>query len=149
MKVILLEDVKSLGKKDDIVEVKEGYARNFLFTKNLGIPADSRNMNDVKLRKAREAKLAAEKLKEAKNIAEKLEKTSVTCKVKAGKDGKVFGSVSSKEIAEEMKKQNGIEVDKKKLVLSEPIKNLGTYKVNVKLHPEVTAFLTVDVLPEE
>ncbi|MBQ9607520.1 MAG: 50S ribosomal protein L9 [Lachnospiraceae bacterium] len=149
MKVILLEDVKSLGKKDDIVEVKEGYARNFLFTKNLGIPADSRNMNDVKLRKAREAKLAAEKLKEAKNLAEKLEKTSVTCKVKAGKDGKVFGSVSSKEIAEEMKKQNGIEVDKKKLVLSEPIKNLGTYKVNVKLHPEVTAFLTVDVLPEE
>ena len=149
MKVILLEDVRSLGKKDDIVEVKEGYARNFLFTKNLGIPADSKNLNDVKLRKAKEARLAAEKLAEAKELAVKLEKASLTCRVKAGKDGKVFGSVSSKEIAEEMKKQNGIEIDKKKLVIAEPIKNLGTYKINAKLHPEVTAVLTVDVIAEE
>ena len=149
MKVILLEDVKSLGKKDDIVEVKEGYARNFLFTKNLGMPADAKNLNDVKLRKAKEAKIAAEKLAEAKELAGKLEKTTVACRVKAGKDGRVFGSVSSKEIAEEMKKQNGIEIDKKKLVINEPLKNLGSYKINVKLHPEVTAVLTVDVLPEE
>ncbi len=149
MKVILLEDVKSLGKKDDIVEVKEGYARNFLFTKNLGVPADAKNLNDVKLRKAREKKAADMKLADAKELAAKLEDSTVTCRVKAGKDGKVFGSVSSKEIAEEMKKQNGIEVDKKKLVITEPIKNLGTYKINVKLHPEVTAVLTVDVLAEE
>ncbi|MBQ9360065.1 MAG: 50S ribosomal protein L9 [Lachnospiraceae bacterium] len=149
MKVILLEDVKSLGKKDDIVEVKEGYARNFLFTKNLGVPADAKNLNDVKLRKAREKKAADLKLADAKELAAKLEDNTVTCRVKAGKDGKVFGSVSSKEIAEEMKKQNGIELDKKKLVITEPIKNLGTYKINVKLHPEVTAVLTVDVLPEE
>jgi large subunit ribosomal protein L9 len=149
MKVILLEDVKSLGKKDDIVEVKEGYARNFLFTKNLGVPADSKNLNDVKLRKAHEAKIAAEKLAEAKELAAKIEAAKLTCKVKSGKDGKVFGSVSSKEIAAEMKKQNGIELDKKKLVLPDALKNLGTYKVNVKLHPDVTAVLTVDVLPEE
>ena len=149
MKVILLEDVKSLGKKDDIVEVKEGYARNFLFTKKLGVPADPKNLNDVKLRKAREAKQAAERLAEAKELSEKLEKTGVTCRVKAGKDGRVFGSVSSKEIAEELKKQSGIEIDKKKLVVADPLKNLGTYKINVKLHPEITAILTVDVLPEE
>ena len=149
MKVILLEDVKSLGKKDDIVEVKEGYARNFLFTKNLGVPADSKNLNDVKLRKAHEAKIAAEKLAEAKELAAKIEASKLTCKVKSGKDGKVFGSLSSKEIAAEMKKQNGIEFDKKKLVLPDALKNLGTYKVNVKLHPDVTAVLTVDVLPEE
>ncbi|MCR4786071.1 MAG: 50S ribosomal protein L9 [Lachnospiraceae bacterium] len=149
MKVILLEDVRSLGKKDDIVEVKEGYARNFLFTKNLGVPADSKNLNDVKLRKAHEAKVAAEKLAEAKELAAKVEAAKLTCKVKSGKDGKVFGSVSSKEIAAEMKKQNGIELDKKKLVLPDALKNLGTYKVNVKLHPDVTAVLTVDVLPEE
>ena len=149
MKVILLEDVRSLGKKDDIVEVKEGYARNFLFTKNLGVPADSKNLNDVKLRKAHEAKVAAEKLAEAKELAAKIEAAKLTCKVKSGKDGRVFGSVSSKEIAAEMKKQNGIELDKKKLVLPDALKNLGTYKVNVKLHPDVTAVLTVDVLPEE
>ena len=89
MKVILLEDVKSLGKKDDIVEVKEGYARNFLFTKNLGVPADSKNLNDVKLRKARDAKVAAEKLEEAKDLPQKIEQTTLTCKVKSGKDGKI------------------------------------------------------------
>ena len=148
MKVILLKDVKSLGKQDDIVEVKEGYARNFLFTQNLGVPADAKNLNDVKLKKAREKKIADIKLADAKELAEKLEKTTVTCKVKAGKDERIFGSVSSKEIAEEMKKQSGLEIDKKKLVLPEPIKSLGTYKVAVKLHPEVTADLTVEVQPE-
>ncbi len=149
MKVILLEDVKSLGKKDDIVDVKEGYARNFLFTKNLGVPADAKNLNDVKLRKSRDAKIAAEKLADAKELAGKLEKNTLTCRVKAGKDGRVFGSVSSKEIAVEMKKQYDLDIDKKKLVIDEPIKNLGTYKINAKLHPEVTAVITVDVLPEE
>ena len=149
MKVILLADVKSLGKKDDIVEVKEGYARNFLFTKNLGVPADAKNLNDVKLRKAREDKLSAEKLAEAKALAEKLEKTALVCRIKAGKEGRAFGSVSSKEIAEELKKQYDLDIDKKKLVLPDPIKNLGTYKINVKLHPEVTAVLSVEVAPED
>jgi len=148
MKVILLADVKSLGKKDDIVEVKEGYARNFLFTKNLGVPADSKNLNDVKLRKAHEAKVEAERLAEARELAEKLEKAKVVCKVKAGKDGKTFGSVASKEIAQELMAQTGLEIDKKKLVLDDPLKNIGTYKVNVKLHPSVTAALTVEVAGE-
>ncbi|MCR5746613.1 MAG: 50S ribosomal protein L9 [Lachnospiraceae bacterium] len=149
MKVILLENVKSLGKKDDIVEVKEGYARNFLFTKNLAVPADNKNLNDVKDRKAHEAKVAADKLAEAKAMAEKIEKSGITCKIKSGKDGRVFGSVSSKEIAAELKKQRGIDIDKKKLVVTDNLKNLGTYKINVKLHPEVTAVLSVDVMPEE
>jgi large subunit ribosomal protein L9 len=148
MKVILLEDVKSLGKKDDIVDVKEGYARNFLFTKNLGVPCDAKNMNDVKLRKAHEAKVAAEKLQEAKELKEKIEKAGVDIKIKTGKDGKAFGSVASKEIAEAYKAANGIEIDKKKLVLPEPLKNTGSYKIPVKLHPEVTAELTVNLISE-
>ena len=149
MKVILLENVKSLGKKDDIVEVKEGYARNFLFTKGLAVPADNKNLNDVKDRKAHEAKVAADRLSDAKAMAEKIEKAGITCRIKTGKDGRVFGSVSSKEIVAELKRQHGIDVDKKKLVLTDTLKNLGTYKVNVKLHPDVTAVLTVDVMPEE
>ncbi|MBQ7464756.1 MAG: 50S ribosomal protein L9 [Lachnospiraceae bacterium] len=148
MKVILLADVKSLGKKDDIVEVKEGYARNFLFTKKLGVPADNKNLNDVKVRKAVEAKQAEARLAEAKEAKERIEAVTVTCTIKAGKDGKAFGSVSTKEIAEIAKKQHGLELDKKKLILSEPIKNLGSYKVPVKLHPEVTAELKVEVAGE-
>ncbi len=148
MKVILLADVKSLGKKDDIVEVKEGYARNFLFTKKLGVPADSKNLNDVKVRKAVEAKQAAARLEEANELKEHIEAVTVVCRIKAGKDGKAFGSVSSKEIAEEAGKQHSLTLDKKKLVLAEPIKNLGSYKVPVKLHPEVTAELKVDVTGE-
>ena len=145
MKVILLADVKSLGKKDDIVEVKEGYARNFLFTKKLGVPADNKNLNDVKVRKAVEAKQAKARLDEANEAKKRIEEITVTCTIKAGKDGKAFGSVSTKEIAEIAKKQHGLELDKKKLILAEPIKNLGSYTVPVKLHPEVTAELKVNV----
>lgn len=145
MKVILLADVKSLGKKDDIVEVKEGYARNFLFTKKLGVPADNKNLNDVKVRKAVEAKQAKARLDEAIEAKERIEEITVTCTIKAGKDGKAFGSVSTKEIADIAKKQHGLELDKKKLILAEPIKNLGSYTVPVKLHPEVTAELKVNV----
>ena len=129
--------------------MKEGYARNFLFTKGLAVPADNKNLNDVKDRKAHEAKVAADRLSDAKAMAEKIEKAGITCRIKTGKDGRVFGSVSSKEIVAELKKQHGIDVDKKKLVLTDTLKNLGTYKVNVKLHPDVTAILTVDVMPEE
>ncbi|MBO6113239.1 MAG: 50S ribosomal protein L9 [Lachnospiraceae bacterium] len=148
MKVILLEDVKSLGKKDDIVEVKEGYARNFLFTKKLGVPADNKNLNDVRVRKSIEAKQAAERLKEANDLKEKIESLTTVCRIKAGKDGKAFGSVSSKEIVEETEKQHGISIDKKKLVLPDPIKSLGSYKIAIKLHPEVTAELKLDVVGE-
>ena len=115
MKVILLADVKSLGKKDDIVEVKEGYARNFLFTKNLGVPADNKNLSDVKARKKAEANQAAARLAEAEELKTKIESVTCVCRIKAGKDGKAFGSVSTKEIAEETEKQHGILLDKKKL----------------------------------
>lgn len=145
MKVILLQDVKSVGKKDEIVEVSDGYAKNFLFKKKLGIEADSKNMNDLKLKKANDEKVAAENLAAAKEFAKVIETKTVVVKLKAGEGGKTFGSVSSKEIAQEAKSQFDLDIDKKKIVLSEAIKNFGTVEVPVKLHPQVTATLKVKV----
>ena len=145
MKVILLQDVKSVGKKGDIVEVSDGYAKNCLFKKKLGTPADSKNLNDLKLKKANEEKVAAENLADAKEFAKVIEKKTVVVKLKAGEGGKTFGSVSSKEIALEAKSQHDIDIDKKKIVLPEAIKSFGTFEVPVKLHPEVTATLKVKV----
>ena len=145
MKLILLEDVKSLGKKGQIVDVSDGYARNFILAKKLGLEATSKNLNDLKLKKAHEDKLAAQRLQEAKDFAAKLEGLQVTLKIKAGEGGKLFGSISSKEIAEAAKEQLGLEIDKKKLVLPNPIKAIGTTDVPVKLHPQVTGELKVIV----
>lgn len=145
MKVILLEDVKSLGKKGDLVEVNDGYARNFILAKKLGVEATARNMNDLKLKKAHEDKLAAQRLEEAKAFAEELKKVQVTLKIKAGEGGKLFGSISSKEIAQAAKEQQGLDIDKKKLVLPNPIKAVGTTMVPIKLHPQVTGELKVIV----
>ena len=145
MKVILLEDVKSLGKKGQIVDVSDGYARNFILAKKLGLEATSKNLNDLKLKKAHEDKLAAQRLQEAKDFAAKLEGLQVTLKIKAGEGGKLFGPISSKEIAEAAKEQLGLEIDKKKLVLPNPIKAIGTTDVPVKLHPQVTGELKVIV----
>ncbi len=145
MKVILLQDVKSLGKKGQTVEVSDGYARNFILPKKLGIEANARNMNDLKLQKAHEEKVAKEQLEEAKELAAKIEGLSVELSIKSGKDGRTFGSVSTKEIAQAFKEQNGIEIDKKKISLDEPIRTVGTSIVNIKLHREVTAKLTVKV----
>jgi large subunit ribosomal protein L9 len=145
MKVILLQDVKSLGKKDQIVDVNDGYARNFILPKKLGVEASSGNLNTLKLQKANEAKVAAENLAKAKEFAEELSKLTVVVKMKAGEGGRAFGSVSSKEIAEEAKKQHGVELDKKKIVLPEAIKAFGAYEITVKLHPEVQAKLKVKV----
>lgn len=145
MKVILLQDVKSLGKKGQTVEVSDGYARNFILPKKLGIEANARNMNDLKLQKAHEEKVAKERLEEAKELASKIEGLSVELSIKSGKDGRTFGSVSTKEIAQAFKEQNGIEIDKKKISLDEPIRTVGTSIVNIKLHREVTAKLTVKV----
>ena len=138
MKVILLQDVKSLGKKGEVVEVSEGYARNMLLKKGLGKEATGQNLNDLKLQKANEQKLAREALEAAQAFAKELEG-------KTGEGGRVFGSVSSKEIAEEIKKQLGYEVDKKKLQIENPIKALGVTNVTVKLHPKVTAEIKVHV----
>lgn len=145
MKVILLQDVKSLGKKGDIVDVNDGYARNFVLPKKLGVEANGKNMNDLKLQKANEQKVAKEKLDAAKAFAEEMAKESVTVSIKAGEGGRTFGAVSSKEIAQAYKEQCGKEIDKKKIQLPEAIKSFGVFEVGVKLHPEVTGKLTVKV----
>lgn len=145
MKVILLQDEKKLGKKGDVVEVSEGYARNYVLPKKIGVEATSKNLNDLKLQKANADKVALEQLNDAKALAAVLAETTVEVKMKAGEGGRAFGSVSSKEIAAECKAQHGIEIDKKKIVLQEALKNFGMYEVNVKLHPQVTAVLKVHV----
>ena len=148
MEVILLEDVKNLGKKGEIVKINDGYARNFVLPKKLGIEANNKNLNDLKLQKANEERLALEKLQEAKILAVKIEEKPVTVSIKAGEGGKTFGSVSTKEISQEVRRQLGFEIDKKKMVLDEPIKTLGTHIIKVKVHKEVTANLTVKVTEE-
>lgn len=145
MKVILLEDVKALGKKGQVVDVSDGYAKNFILKKKLGLEANSANMNDLKLQKAREEKLAKEQLEAAKQLAKELEDKSVTVMIKAGEGGRAFGSVSSKEIAAAYKEQCGMEIDKKKIQLPESIKTFGVHEVPVKLHPQVTGKLKVKV----
>ncbi len=145
MKVILLEDVKSLGKKGQLVDVSDGYARNFILSKKKGIEATAKNMNDLKLQKAHEDKLAAQRLEEAKLFAAEIAKAEVVLELKVGEGGKLFGAVSSKEIAQAAKEQLNMELDKKKLVLPNPIKTVGITSVSVKLHPQVTAELKVVV----
>lgn len=148
MKVILLQDVKSLGKKGEIVNVNDGYARNFILPKKLGVEATGKNLNDLKLQKNNEKKVAQEQLEAAKELAAKLAEGGVSLAIKVGEGGRAFGSVSSKEIAAAVKEQMGLELDKKKISLKEPIKSLGTHIVTVKLHPEVAAELKVSVKEE-
>lgn len=145
MKIILLQDEKKLGKKGQTIEVSEGYARNYILPKKIGVEATSKNMNDLKLQKANEEKKASEQLQAAKDLAEVLATKQVVVKIKAGEGGRTFGSVSSKEIAVACEEQHGIEIDKKKIQLTESLKSFGSYEVNVKLHPQVTAKLTVKV----
>lgn len=146
MDIILLQDVKSLGKKGEIVKVNEGYARNFILPKKLGVEATSRNMNDLKLQKANSDKIAAEQLAAAKALAEKIGGMSVTLSMKAGEGGKAFGSISSKEVAAAAADQLGLDLDKKKLIMPEPLKTFGTHEVPVKIHKEVTGRLAVKVI---
>ncbi|WP_270652629.1 50S ribosomal protein L9 [Blautia massiliensis (ex Durand et al. 2017)] len=143
MKVILLEDVKSLGEKGQIVNVSDGYARNMILPKKLGVEATSKNLNDLKLRKANEEKVAQENLDAAKAFAEELSTKEVILTLKVGEGGRTFGSVSSKEISEAAKKQLNLDIDKKKLQLENPIRNLGVTNVPVRLHPKVTGSLKV------
>lgn len=145
MKVILLEDVKTLGKKGEIVNVNDGYARNFILKKNLGLEATNKNLNDLKLQQKNAEKVAQEKLEAAQAVAKDLEDKSITVKIQAGVEGKVFGSISSKEIALEAKKQLNMDIDKKKIVIPDAIKSLGTYNVNIKLHKDVVGTLAVKV----
>lgn len=143
MKVILLEDVKSLGKKGQIVNVSDGYARNMIIPKKLGLEATEKNLNDLKLKQKHEEKLAAQKLADAQQLASDLEKIRITVAMKAGEGGKVFGSIAAKEIAQAAKDQHGLDLDKKKIQLSEPIKTFGMHEVPIKLHTQVTGRLYV------
>lgn len=145
MKVILLQDVKSVGKKGELVEVSDGYARNFIFKKKLGVEATSKNLNDLKLQKQNDEKVAKETLAKAEEFAKELQTKSVEVAIKTGQDGRVFGSVSTKEIAAAAKEQLSYDLDKKKMQLKEPIKNIGTYMVPIRLHPKVTTELKVIV----
>lgn len=145
MKIILIQDVKKLGKKGEIINVNDGYARNYILPQKLGIEANSKNLNDLKLQKIKEEKDAQKLLDDAKELAEKIGGQVVAVKIKGGEGGKVFGSISSKEIAEAMKKQCGLEIDKKKIQLQEPIRSFGTHEVGIRLHPQVTGTLRVKV----
>ena len=148
MKIILLEDVKSLGKKGDIVNVSDGYARNAILPKKLGVEATGKNLNDLKLQNQHADKVAAENLENARQLASVIEKTTVQVKLKGGEGGKSFGSISAKEISQAAKDQAGLDIDKKKMHLKENLRNLGRYEVPVKLPPQVTANLTVQVIEE-
>ncbi len=145
MQVILIEDVKSLGKKGDVVKVNDGYARNFILPKKLGLEATEKNLKDLAIQKAEEEARQKEIYDEAAAFAKKLDAASITLEIKAGEGGRTFGSITTKEIAAGIKDQLGFDIDKKKLVLPDAIKNAGSYTVGIKLHPKVTANMKVEV----
>lgn len=145
MQIILTQDVKALGKKGEMVNVSDGYARNFILPKKLGLEATAKNLNDLKLQKTAEEKRVKEILEEARVLAKELESKTLEMKIKTGEGGRTFGSISSKEIAQELKTQCNLDIDKKKLQINDSIKTLGTHTVAVKLHPQVTAELKVKV----
>ncbi len=149
MKVILLEDVKSLGKKGEIVTVSDGYARNMLLPKKKGVEATPANLNQLKLQNQHADKMAKEALEAAKAFKTEIEKSQITLSIRTGENGKVFGSVSAKEIAEAAKAQCGFDIDKKKIQMDGPIKELGERQVNIRLHPQVTAALKVNITEEK
>lgn len=145
MQVILIEDVKSLGKKGDVVKVNDGYARNFILPKKLGLEATDKNLKELAAQKAEEEQRQKEIYEEAAAFGKKLEASSITLEIKAGEGGRTFGSITAKEIASGIKDQLGYDIDKKKLVLADSIKNPGVYTVAIKLHPKVTAEMKVTV----
>ncbi|WP_343210278.1 50S ribosomal protein L9 [Anaerolentibacter hominis] len=148
MDIILLEDVKTLGKKGQKVKVNDGYARNFIIPKKLGVEATAKNLNDLKLQKAKEEKQQQELLEAARALGEEIKSKEVVLSIRCGEGGRTFGSVSTKEIAQAAKDQLGMEIDKKKMQLTIPIKSAGVFHVPVKLHPKVTAELKVKVEEE-
>ena len=147
MKVIFLADVKGKGKKGEVKEVAEGYARNFLLPKGLATEASKGNVNQLEQKKEGEQKKLQRELEEAKQLAAKIDSVSVVIKTKAGEGGRLYGAVTSKQIAEELKKQ-GIDIDKRKIALEDAIRTLGTTKIEVKVYPKVQGTLTVQVVEE-
>lgn len=148
MKVILLDNIKGVGKKDEIINASDGYARNFLFPKKLAVEANNENMSKLKSKKQSEQYKKDVNKENAEKIAKKLDDITLTIKVKAGENGKIFGGVTSKEISEELKKQYKIDIDKKKIILNENIKNLGSFDISMKLFEGVTGKLKVKVISE-
>jgi large subunit ribosomal protein L9 len=146
MKVILKADIKGVGKKGEVINASDGYARNFLFPRGLAIEGTEGNLKTYEAQKATEAKKKAQELESAKELAKKISELTVTLKVKAGDNGKLFGSITSKDISEQIKKQHNIDIDKKKIVLDEAIKVAGTYSVEVKVYPEVSSKIKVTIL---
>ena len=146
MKVILLEDVKSVGKKGELVNASDGYAKNFLFPKKLAVEATKSNLNDFELKQKAEEKRKKEEFEQAQATAKELENKTVTVKVKTGENGKLFGSVTNKEVAEEIVKQTGMEIDKKKVSIGDPIKMVGERTAVIKLHPKVSAEITIKIV---
>ena len=149
MKVVLLQDVKGQGKKDQIVEVSDGYARNFLLPRKLAAIADAAVMNDIKNKEAAKARKIELEKQEARDLAAKLQTLTVKLKIQGGSDGRVYGSVTSKDIAEALASQHGIEIDKRKIVLDAPIKNYGAYTLDVKLYPEMSGKINLVVTEEK
>ena len=148
MKVILLDNIKGVGKKDEIINASDGYARNFLFPKKLAVEANNENMSKLKAKKQSEQYKKDVNKENAEKIAKKLDDITLTIKVKAGENGKIFGGVTSKEISEELKKQYKIDIDKKKIIFNENIKNLGSFDISMKLFEGVTGKLKVKVISE-
>lgn len=146
MKVILLADIKGVGKKDQVINASDGYARNFLFPKKLAVEANNENMAKLKAKNESKAYKKEMDIKEAKAIKEKIEKITMKMVVKAGENGKIFGGVTSKEIAENLKKEYSIEIDKKKVLLAETIKNIGAFTVDIKLYEGIIAQLKLNVV---
>ena len=146
MKVILKQDIKGVGKKDQIINANDGYARNYLFPKDLAIPADKSNMNNLESKKASQAHKKELEKKEATEIAKKIEAISLEIPVKSGENGKIFGSITTKEIAQNLEKQSNIKIEKKKIILQEPIKILGKFNVEIKLYDGVIAKLKLNII---
>lgn len=146
MKVVLLQDVKAQGKKDQIIEVSDGYARNFLFPKKLAVAADAKVVNDIKSKQSSAKHREEVERENAKNLAAKLADITVTVSAEAGNDGRFYGAVTSKDIAEALKTQTGIEADKRKIQLDAPIKSFGTYKIEVKLYADISGKFNVKVV---
>lgn len=149
MKVILQADIKGVGKKNQIIDASDGYARNYLFPKKLALEANAENMNEWKAKQNSKAYKKSQEKEEAQAIAKKMEHIIVKVSIRAGENGKIFGSISSKEICENLQKQHKIVVDKKKIDLKEPIKSIGTRIVDVKLYEGVVGKLKVDVIPQQ
>ncbi|NLH97658.1 MAG: 50S ribosomal protein L9 [Clostridiaceae bacterium] len=148
MKVILKQDVKGLGKKDDLVNVSDGYARNFLFPRGLAVEANQSNLNIVKTRKEAEKSRRDRELAQARELAEELRDVEVVIRAKTGENGKLFGSITSKDISDKLKEDFGMDIDRKKIVIPDTIKTTGTYEIDVKLYPEVSGRLKVRIESE-